>query len=439
LLDAVLTGLAQLALSRCRLVGLAVAAALLAFSPAGFVMGIWGAFVATAWPYVRQRDIRLLATGWYGANGLLIGLWLAWLIPHSPLLAATVTLAALGSALLVDLTAYRLGDAPLRMRPLAIPCMAIAMLAGPAVPLLHDGYERGIKPVAVEVAPTAENATASGWAAYKAGNRATAAGWLRLAIERDPDDRWAADGLGWIAYDECRYGEASGWFERAAPLADARVGLGWTRLMQRRPGDAAGLFDAALNDGPGRALAQEGLAWAYLATRRPAEAEHLFLDLLRRDYPGAIQGVADARRALVRQGSARTGDAAEWPALARLFGWKIVLLPLLLLAVLRDNPRAGGVAAAAIAVGVAGGLAVAGPASLLWIDLHLQTMAMIALLVGPAGRFGVGTAAALLAGVAAWAIVGSPGLWLPLLPFNLVGLVVLALRRNRPAGAPITC
>jgi hypothetical protein len=77
----------------------------------------------------------------------------------------------------------------------------------------------------------------------------------------------------------------------------------------------------------------------------------------------------------------------------------------------------------------------AGPASLLWIDLHLQTSVMIGLLMG-GGRhhavlarllLAVGVA---LAGAAVWSLCHRLGGWVPLVSFNMAGLAGLWWERR---------
>jgi hypothetical protein len=142
----------------------------------------------------------------------------------------------------------------------------------------------------------------------------------------------------------------------------------------------------------------------------------------------------------VARGIARPAVSGEWEAVAGFVGWKAALLALVALALLAQSPRAAA-ASLAVAVGtMTAGVSVAGPASLLWVDLHLQTAALLGLLVGASRGRMVHLAATGLGGLAVWLAAFHWDLWAPLLSFNLVGLAFLAVRRVGPstiaAGSP---
>jgi Urea transporter len=418
---ALLVGLSQLALCRNAWVGVLIAGTLFAFSPHGFALGLWGGAIATGWAVWRQRDSRLVMTGWYGANGILCGLWLGWLLPGGLVTALVVAVGALAMAVVLDLIVYPLGDAPLRLPPLTLPLVLLAAIIMPTAPALLDTFED----LRAQIRPAANN--------------------------------------GWSAYQDQDFKQAARLFQTAPAWTDPLYGLGWVSLWQRHPTESAEYFTAALAREPARDDIRLGLGWALLAAHRPAEGENLFLDLLRRNPSNApaLQGVADCRRALIIHGETRAADPVEWLALGRMFGWKVLLIPLVALAVLIQAPRPAVTGLTVAGLGMAVSVALAGPASLLWIDLHLQTLALLGFLV--AEKYHSGASApnpdwrrclqtslvfinktkgglghrpkwawaiaqlflATLAGTALWVIAFRLGIWTPLLSFNIVGLGAL--------------
>lgn len=484
LAEAILTGFSQLAFSRRRLVGAAVAATLFAFSPASFAMGLWGALVATLWPFLRQRDLRLLASGWYGSNGAMIGLWTAWLMPAAPVMALTVTAAALVTAVILDAIAIRLGDHPVRLPVLTMPFVLMAAIIAPSAPALYDGYETmadllSLPRLAVLPAPRSSGATlaqagnsyasgdfslarrqfldvaatdhasaaawtGAGWAAFKLGDEDAAVPLFRRALSLAPDTGLAHDGLGWTAYNAARFRAAETSFQQALPLPDAHAGLGWIALRDKRPGDAEQHFSDALADNPGLASAREGLGWSLLALRRAGESERLFLGLLDQDSRShtALQGLADSRRLLLLHGQTRPDSPGEWTALGHYFGWKPVALAVLFLVVILDSPRRGLTGLGACGLSLVATCWLAGSCSILWLDLHLQTVALVGLLVGGIGRFSSTTlfitAAAILAACGIWAASHGMGLSIPLLPFNLAGLAALHMANRHYSRGYLT-
>ena len=207
------------------------------------------------------------------------------------------------------------------------------------------------------------------------------------------------------------------------------TGLGWTHLRRGEAKAAMPLFVQALSLDTQSLAAKQGLGRALLARGRGPEAEAIFRTLLGR-APDAIRGLADARRLMLLHGDPVTADPREWAALAELLGWKLVAVAALVLTVVFSAPQAGLIGLTVMGLGMAVTLVLAGPASLLWIDLHLQTSVMIGLLMGrtrhpPVWPKLVLAVAVGLAGVAVWVLFHRLGGWLPLISFNLAGLAGL--------------
>lgn len=438
LADGILIGLSQLALQRGRLVGTVLAGCIGVFSLPALGMALWGGLVATAWPVWRQRDVRLVNTGWYGVNGALCGMWAQWMLPNASEAAILGGVMALAAAVVLDVIAVPLGDAPVRLPPLTIPLIVVAGLAKVMLPSLQDGYEAAwrVAPEPPEAEAAAAPDVGAAWAEYKRGHYGNAERLFRQALRHDGGDVWALDGLGWIAYDRGLYGEARVRFgqavERDPRLADALTGLGWSSLMLRQPGAAVRQFESALAHDRMATTAREGLGYALLGVGRIADAEAAFLDLLPR-HAGAVHGLADARRALAARGEPGAAGPLEARALADALGMKALVVPVIVAAVLLSAPWAGFVGMVLAGASVACMWMVAGPASFLWIDLHIQTIALTGILVAHGGAPSVRNfiAALLTAGAAGmvWAISHRLGMWLPLLSFNVVGLGYLAGRR----------
>ena len=509
--SAVLGGMAQLALCRGWVAGLLITACFVPFSPMACAMAVVGAAVATLWPFLRQRDMRLLETGWYGVNGALCGFLVEWHFAH-PLGALVLTiLAAWAAALVLDLVVFALGDAPIGLPPLTLPFLAVAVVLTLAAPRLQVGLEhllaegevtpaplawtppapdperaelaapawkaygegdyirahRGFLSLVRESPERAEYWNGLGWSEMKLGNDEDAAASFGESLARDPANPYAQDGLGWLAhsrqdmalaayrfaaaravlpqwadpydgqgwamYGMGRYGEAGALFrqalERAPGLSDALTGLGWTHLRRGEAKAALPLFVQALSADPQSLAAGQGLGRALLARGFGAEAETIFRSLLGR-APDAIRGLADARRLMLLHGDAVTADPREWAALLDLLGWKLAAVAALVLTVIVSAPQAGLIGLAVMGLGMAVTTVLAGPASLLWIDLHLQTSVMIGLLIGRTRHHPVGARLVLavavgLAGVAVWVLFHRLGGWLPLISFNLAGLAGL--------------
>ncbi|KIM00172.1 hypothetical protein CCC_02960 [Paramagnetospirillum magnetotacticum MS-1] len=442
LVKAVLAGMAELALCRDWRAGLLIIAGFLPFSPEACGMALLGASVATAWPFVRQSDVRLLNSGWYGANGALCGFLVEWYFAD-PLGAVILTvLSAWAAALILEAIVIPLGDAPLAMAPLTIPFLVMAALITVSVRPLYKVMESLAvsEPAAAVSGPEgADDWSRLGWGQFQRGEVGPSVRSFNAALTLDPAHPWALDGLGWAVYSQGRYGEAEGLFARAQAampgLADPLTGLGWIGLRQGRFEAAYRHFSEALARDGGSAVAGEGLGRALLASGRHRDAEMVFLGLLG-SSPAALRGLADSRRMLLLNGAALTPDSREWAELIRLLGWKVAALGGLALTVLIWTPVAGMIGLSLMALGAMTGVLLAGPSSLLWFDLHLQTVAMTGLLMARPQHFrGLWSLIAVLGlAVAVWAVSHRLGIWLPLLSFNLAGMAGLLLLRRSGAG-----
>lgn len=513
LLEAVLAGMAELVLCRSWAAGLLVSACFVPFSPHAAMLALLGALAATAWPFWRQRDIRLLRSGWYGVNGALCGFLVDWHFVH-PLGGVVLTLlAAWAAAMILDAIVFALGDEPVGLPPLTIPFLVIAAAMTLAAPSLRIGMERMAPGEIAEpaspawVPPPPDAATAAAWADYGTGDHHGAlAGFLRLtdkaperaepwnglgwsqfqladaegagksfaaALALDPHHPYALDGLGWVAlargeagdaerrfrsaaaalpawadpyvgwgwavYAGGRYGEAERLFRRGLDLAPhwpaALSGLGWLSLRAGDHQAALALFSEAVAGDRAATPAREGLGRTLIALGRHGEAEAVFLDLLGQS-PAAIRGVADTRRLMLVHGETGAADPREWQAVADLVGWKGLFLVLLAATVLIWTPISGLIGLSLMAASMAVAVILAGPASLLWIDLHVQTVAMIGLLMRrPRYHSGLGGLLSMVAvGVVVWWACHRWGGWLPLISFNvavLAGMLGLRWRRRR--------
>lgn len=287
-----------------------------------------------------------------------------------------------------------------------------------------------------------------GWVAFRRGRLGEA--WGRFAAAATALPAWAdpAGGLGWIAYTRGRYREAEGHFRRALELdpayADARRGLGWALLQEGRYEEARTWLEGAVAVEPGSPVAREGLGWALVRTRSAREGEAVFLALLSETpaRPDALLGIAEARRRLALRGERRAGEPLEWTALG---AWVLPVAPGLAAVGLTLVARAPWGALLGLTAAAGGALvawALAGPAALLWTDLHLQTLGALGLLVGRAALPRLGTlvlwAVVGLAGGAVWVALGWLELSVPLLAFNLVGLASLFVLRRLSGRAAAT-
>ncbi|MBF0311034.1 MAG: urea transporter [Magnetococcales bacterium] len=470
-----LAGMAELALCRRWWMGLPVLAAVVAFSPAAGAAALLGAVVATLWPFWRQRDLRLLNTGWYGANGALCGFLVEWHFTTLPGVVLITLLGALLSALLLDRLCLPMGDAPLRLPPLTLPFLVLGALLTATLPAWHRGLETLFSPTerfqpattpAAPLDPERAIALAEGWRLYAAGEY-TPAGELFLA---SPDRAEFRNGLGWVRFRQGRDGEAVAAFQQAlegdaaqsfARLglawslyrlggfeaagrhfrqipehhpanSEARNGLGWLALREHHAEEALTHFALALAADPRSASAREGQGRAYLLQRQGEKSEAAFRELLNDPVDGkrAIQGLADARRVQLLHGQPISVDPREWQALETFLSGKWWGLPLLAAGIVWLFPSAGLLALGWSAIGLMLTVALAGPASVLWIDLHLQSITLVALLIGKAPhRAGLSrlfsTGVVVVASVLLWAGIHRLGLWLPLLPFHIAGLAAL--------------
>ncbi|MBI3445681.1 MAG: urea transporter [Magnetospirillum sp.] len=513
LLRAILAGMGELALLRHWRAGLVIAACFVPFSARASALALAGAAASTGWAFWRQRDVRLLTSGWYGVNGALCGFLVEWHFAH-PAGAVLLTLfVAVMAAIILDTIVFALGDAPVGLPPLTIPFLVVAALMTLAIKPLQAGLERVEAVLAAATAsptPSSSWVPAAGdpeaetaWRAYGAGDyRLARAEFLRLAqkspekaeiwnglgwsewrlrdgqaairafnraLSLDGAHPYALDGLGWIALEAGRLREAEGHFRSArisAPTwADPSVGLGWAVYGSGRYGEAEALFRQSLELAPQSAPAMGGLGWtslrsgdyrtaqamferalaadgdsalageglgrSLLALGERQRAENRFLALLGKS-PQAIQGLADVRRMMLLHGETALIDSLEWAGVAERIGWAGGGMVLLVGAVLLWSPASGLIALSLAGLGLALSVALAGPCSVLWIDLHLQTVAMLGLLMGrPRHRPSpAGFLATLLSGIGLWAGLHLLGAWLPLLSFNMAAVLGLTLFRQ---------
>ncbi len=517
LLAAFLAGMAQLALCKQWLVGVVISACIAPFSLTTCGLVLLGALTATLWPFWRQQDMRLLASGWYGVNGALWGFLVDWHLVN-PLGAVLVTLlGAWAMAMLLDLIVLPLGDAPLTLQPLTIPFILLAIpltlwspqllpvieqleqplspaTLPPTTPLWQalapepqglqqatqawQAYNAGAYPQAqagfhalTQTFPDqADHWNGLGWAAWRQGNQTTATVAFKQALAIQANHPYALDGLAWITLQQRRWQEAAELFQAACTQqpawaepctgqgwalyqkgayrqaeqsfqqalrrdphsADSMSGLGWVAMRTQHREEASRLFAQALHADQNTRSAREGLAWSQVALQRGSAGEDLFRDVWERGTEGhkTIQGIADSHRLMLLHGEKIQRDPREGQAVLDHLGGKVWLIPLLLLAVLLTTPIAALIAVLLMLLGMAVTVTLAGAGSLLWIDLHLQTVAMTALLVARAPQLQgfaklSGALLAVLAACLLWALFHLAGFWIPLLPFNLVGILFL--------------
>jgi hypothetical protein len=143
--------------------------------------------------------------------------------------------------------------------------------------------------------------------------------------------------------------------------------------------------------------------------------------------------LAHARRQLALKGHRNAAEPVEGRALGLAFGFRALILAGIALAVVLWAPWAGLLGFGLAVFGAVAGAAVAGSVAFLWSDLHVQTLAVLGVLVGrsePFGLRGLGVAVLVgMVGVAAWGVMHLVGIAVPLLTFNLVGLTYLSVRR----------
>ncbi|MBF0175904.1 MAG: urea transporter [Magnetococcales bacterium] len=475
--------MAQLALCRHGVAGVLLTLCIAPFSLTACGLSFLGAWVATLWPFWRQRDRRLLVTGWYGVNGALCGFLVAWHFSHPVGAVVLTVLAAWLAAWLLDGMVYPWGDAPIGLSPLTIPFLLVAMgltwavlpvqrgiawvdhlyhqMTPPAATLPLPQGSLHARPVQVERLtkawqlygergyPQAREAflalvTAApeqvefwnglGWAEFKLANYSAAGRAFRQALQRDPCHAHALDGLGWVLYQHGSDVEAQTRFQQALRsnlhLEDTRSGLGWLALRSRQVAEALAIFSDVLARDATSALAREGLGRALLAAQRWPESQRALGELLAQKSAGgaAIQAVADLHRAMLVHGERIVVDPREWQALAEFMGWRVGVIPVIAGVVLVSLPLAGGISLLLTGIGMAIVVALAGPGSLLWIDLHVQTVALTALLCSRSrhvsGLFkGVAVVVVTLFSVVVWVAAHHVGHWLPLLSFNVAGLM----------------
>lgn len=518
---AMVVGLGQVCLCPSGLVGATFVVAVALLSPRAAGLTLLGALAATAWPFWRQQDARLLASGWYGANGALWGLWSSWFVADH--LAATL-LTALGATLaawMLDAITFQLGDAPVCLPPLSVPFVVLALFGALALPAVqsaaetigdlwrgsgrpnsaipwtgpklapwhgerlaeawracergeHDQAQELFTRVVLETPDVAEAHNGLGWAAFRRGlpedaerpfRRAIALdsrhpyaldglGWVafrrgrldeaasRFAAARGGVPAWADphDGLGWVAYMRERYREAQAHFRRALErdpaYADAMAGRGWIAIKEQQPEEARVWFESAVATDPRSVVARTGLGWALALSGRARDGERVLLDVLSQSptHEDALVGLAHARRQLALRGHRNVAQPVEGWALGRAFGFRGLIMAGIALAVVLWAPWAGLLGVSLAVLGAVAGAAVAGSVAFLWSDLHVQTLAVLGVLVGrsePFGLRGLGVAVLVgMAGVAAWGVMHLVEIAVPLLAFNGVGLAYLFVRRR---------
>lgn len=102
---------------------------------------------------------------------------------------------------------------------------------------------------------------------------------FRRALEMNPENTDAMNGLGWVLNDWGRYGEAAEQFRASLALdeeqANIHNGLGWSLYNQELYGEAEGAFRRAVELNPDHAYAHDGLGWClyYLYSTSEAYAE----------------------------------------------------------------------------------------------------------------------------------------------------------------------
>jgi len=363
---ATIVGVGEIWLCRSVLAGVAMLAATLLLSPRAAALAVIGGVTATGWAFALQRDARLVAAGWYGTNGALVGLWSSWLVtdPRGATLATVV--GALGVAWLLDAIVFPLGDAPLALPPLTVPFVIVAFVGTLALPLARDAVERlGSPPVsapipgesvwhAAPISPVVAGDVTAAWSAWRHGDYARAhtqfvalavrapdvaevhngLGWsafkldrydeaeraFRRALALDPRAPAPLDGLGWIAFRRGRYADARRLFETASSVtpwwADPHDGLGWTAYMRGRYREARAHFERAIVLDAGHASALSGLGWTAFVQGDVDEARRRFEAATAED-PGLFVAQGGLGWTLARSGRAREAEGTFAAAIAR--------------------------------------------------------------------------------------------------------------------------
>jgi tetratricopeptide (TPR) repeat protein len=353
-----LVGLGQVCLCPSSRVGVAFVVGVALLSPRAAGLALLGALAATAWAFWRQQDARLLASGWYGANGALWGLWSSWFVAD-PLGAALLTaLGATLAAWMLDAITFPLGDAPVCLPPLSAPFVVLALFGAVALSAVHGAvetiddlrrgrdrpipstpwtgprlapwhaervaaawraYERGehdraqelFGRVAREAPEVAEAHNGFGWAAFRRDFLGDAEGAFRRALELDARHPYALDGLGWLAFRSGRLNEAASRFAAArggAPAwADPHDGLGWVAYKRGRYREARAHFRGALERDPAYADAMAGSGWIAITERRPEEARAWFESAAATD-PRSVVARTGLGWALTLSGRAKDGE-----------------------------------------------------------------------------------------------------------------------------------
>jgi tetratricopeptide (TPR) repeat protein len=135
-------------------------------------------------------------------------------------------------------------------------------------------------------------------ALYEDGRRNEAEGYLRQALELQPDLAEGHCNLGVILQARAQLGEARRHYEEAlrldSTLVEAMAGLGVVLCRSQHAGQGLSLLERVVALNPDGMLARHNLAVAYHQAGRLDQARAAFAALLRADphYPGARQALA---------------------------------------------------------------------------------------------------------------------------------------------------
>ena len=322
-----LFGISQLGLCRSKLLAVGFSLGIFLISPRSFAFAFLGAFIASAWPFYRHRDFRLLMTGYYGVNGALCGLWSEWAV-SDPVGAVLLTvIGGLLTAKVVDYIAFPLGDAPFCLPPLSLPFLLFVLIGTLTLPsinrvielvwlefnlpdqkvvgiswvpepisssqskLLDTAWEmygdgryanaqRIFEELAIQDSTLARVHVGLGWSLFKQNDLDAATRFFRKALKLNPGNPYALDGLGWAAFRHGNFSDAWDWFKTAgetAPLwADPHTGMGWVAYTRGHYKLAQTEFEKALSYDPDYADALNGLGWTALFTRKLDQARLSF-------------------------------------------------------------------------------------------------------------------------------------------------------------------
>ena len=224
-----LFGISQLGLCRSKLLAVGFSLGIFLISPRSFAFAFLGAFIASAWPFYRHRDFRLLMTGYYGVNGALCGLWSEWAV-SDPVGAVLLTvIGGLLTAKVVDFIAFPLGDAPFCLPPLSLPFLLFVLIGTLTLPSIN----RVIELVWLEFNLPDQKVTRISWIPQPIGS------FQSKKIS-----------TAWKMYGNGRYADAQSSFEELAiqdpKLAQVHVGLGWSLFKQNNLDAATRFFRKAL-------------------------------------------------------------------------------------------------------------------------------------------------------------------------------------------------